>query len=618
MPKILIVEGPSAGQSREFLEEGLVVGRDVSCTLSLMDIKVSRRHASISCRGGRFFLEDLKSSNGTILNGKVLADAPVTLNDGDEIRIGQSLLRFVSSGSRVEVFDNQETIVQKMDTGIIPVIDGIEKEGGAGALRFLLDLAREAESAENPVALADVLAAGLEPAVKADRVYLFTGRDENMRPVERNIAKHLKNIYARPFSTSVIRRVVKEKVSVLSRTGEDERFCDAASVNEFKITSAICVPLLVGSDLLGALYLDRLDRKDHFVSRDLELASAAGLQCSMALMNIRRLLDLRASRDSLEAELNGPDGFIGQSKALHKVYDFINRVAPTDAGVLILGESGTGKELVARAIHRQSSRVDRPFVIVNCAALAESLAEAELFGHERGAFTGADKARPGRFMAADGGTIFLDEVGELPEPIQAKLLRVLESGEVTPVGEAGVRNIDVRVVAATNRDLAEEVERGRFRRDLYYRLNILCVELPPLRERSDDIALLMQHFVKFLGSRCGRPNLRVSADLLKRCQSYPWPGNVRELKNAVERMVILCNGEEVAERDLPPEISGRSGPVALSSGIGGLRPLADVERDHITAVLKEVEGNKKRAAEVLGIDRSTLYAKLKSYGIPDL
>ena len=315
--------------------------------------------------------------------------------------------------------------------------------------------------------------------------------------------------------------------------------------------------------------------------------------------------------------MNGTDGFVGQSAELKSMYSLIQRVAPTDAGVLILGESGTGKELVARAIHRQSPRRERPFVIVNCAALAESLAEAELFGHERGAFTGADKSRPGRFLAADGGTIFLDEIGELSEPIQAKLLRVLESGEITPVGEAGVRNIDVRVVAATNRDLAQEVQKGTFRQDLYYRLNILCISLPSLRKRAEDIPLFINHFVRFLGGRCGRPNLRVSYDVLRKCQNYGWPGNVRELKNAVERMVILCDGDEIQASDLPPEIGGGGGAAIPAGGqiVGSMCALADVEKAHIEGVLKECEGNKKRASEVLGIYRSTLYSKLKTYNI---
>ncbi|MCX7935670.1 MAG: sigma 54-interacting transcriptional regulator, partial [Planctomycetota bacterium] len=208
----------------------------------------------------------------------------------------------------------------------------------------------------------------------------------------------------------------------------------------------------------------------------------------------------------------------------------------------------------------------------------------------------------------------LDEVGELSEAIQAKLLRVLESGEIAPVGEAGVRHVDVRVIAATNRDLAAQVEKGKFRRDLYYRLNILRVELPPLRQRLEDVPLLLEHFVRFFGQRCGRPNLQIAAEVVEICRRYSWPGNVRELKNAVERMVILAKGNEITAADLPAEIG--SGLAGRTAAVGNVyRTLAEVERDHILALLKAVEGNKKRAAEILGIDRSTLYAKLKQYGV---
>jgi len=508
-----------------------------------------------------------------------------------------------------------ETIIQVMETQALPLFaEKAGREEQVNALRFLLDLARAAEEADRPELLAQILAEGVTKAISADRVLLFVGKDESMRPIERTLPKHLQRIYAQPYSTSVVKQVATQRVAVLSCLAEDDRFKDARSVTSSQITSAICVPLIVGADLLGALYLDRLGEADIFTAGDLELATAAGLQCSMALLNIRRLDELRASRDRLEAELTGPAGFVGESRALKPVYEFIERAAPTDAGVLILGESGTGKELVARAIHKASPRVDRPFVIVNCAALAASLAGAELFDHARRACAGADKSRPDRLLAADGETIFLDEVGELSEPVQAKLLRVLEEGEIAPVGEAGVRHIDVRVIAATNRDLAAEVESGRFRRDLYFRLNVLAVELPPLRKRGEDVGLLIQHFVQFFGQRCSRPGLRISDEVMQACVKYLWPGNVRELKNAVERVVILARGEEISMADLPPEIRGDQ-VIRVPGGAGGLRPLSDVEQEHILAVLEQVNNNKKRAAEILGIDRSTLYAKLKQYGV---
>lgn len=623
MPTLEVLRGPDSGRVFPIREVRTIVGRDRNCPIRLEDTQASRTHIEIAHKSkDKYSIRDLGSSNGTAVNGRRIAGT-IDLRDGDEIALGQSVMRFVLRGTvpgEPSPDDNApDTIIHRMQTQDLSFFSDEDETRVGGdrvsALRFLLDLARAAEEADKPELLADVLAEGITPVIHADRVFLFVGRDESMHPVQRPMPAHLERIYDQPYSRTVVRQAAREHVSVMSSLPEDERFKDARSVATGELTSAICVPLMVGEELLGALYLDRLGEADPFTASDLELATAAGLQCSMALLNIRRMEELRASRDRLEAELTGPSGFIGESKALRPVYDFIERAAPTDAGVLILGESGTGKELVARAIHKASPRVDRPFVIVNCAALAENLAEAELFGHERGAFTGADKSRPGRFLAADCGSIFLDEVGELTEPIQAKLLRVLEEGEIMPVGEAGVRHIDVRVIAATNRDLAAEVETGRFRRDLYYRLNILGVQLPPLRQRGDDVKLLIEHFVHFFGSRCGRPNLTIGQRVMDLCMKYPWPGNVRELRNAVERMVILARGEEIGEGDLPPEIGGAQTIRVSGSGggTGGLRPLLDVEREHILSVLDLVEGNKKRAAEVLGIDRSTLYAKLKSY-----
>jgi len=298
---------------------------------------------------------------------------------------------------------------------------------------------------------------------------------------------------------------------------------------------------------------------------------------------------------------------------MRRVFEFIERAAPTDAGVLVLGESGTGKELVARAIHYGSRRAGGPFETVNCAALYESLVESELFGHVKGAFTGATSDRAGRFELADGGTIFLDEIGELPDRIQTKLLRALEQGEIARVGDERVRRVDVRVVAATNRDIDAEVAAGRFRRDLFYRLNVLRVDLPPLRSRGGDLDLLIDHYAGFFASKCGRARLTLSPGVRRLFAAHGWPGNVRELRNALERIAVLVPADPVAENDLPP---GLLGPPAAAPGASGAAPtrLEDVEREHVVRILASVDGNKSRAAEILGIDRSTLYAKLKQYG----
>jgi len=300
---------------------------------------------------------------------------------------------------------------------------------------------------------------------------------------------------------------------------------------------------------------------------------------------------------------------VGSSPAMRKVVALIEKVATTDATVLVHGASGTGKELVARALHGNSPRRTRPLVTINCAALQENLLESELFGHEKGAFTGAVAAKPGLVEVAEGGTLFIDEVGEMAPGLQAKLLRVLEDGHYRRVGGTQEMNADVRVVAATNRDLAEEIRNGRFREDLYYRLNVVSIYLPPLRERRGDIAELVEHF---LATRQIRPlRSRVDADAMKALLAYSWPGNVRELANVLERAQILAEDHVIAREDLPENVV--SAAPASAAEPGDPRHLSEVERRHVQAVLQEEKGNKVHAARVLGISRRSLYRLIEKY-----
>lgn len=307
---------------------------------------------------------------------------------------------------------------------------------------------------------------------------------------------------------------------------------------------------------------------------------------------------------------------LGKSALMRSLQEMIETVAPSEATVLITGESGTGKELVAKAIQANSLRKKQAFVTINCAALAENLLESELFGHEKGAFTGADKMREGRFVQADKGTLFLDEIGEMPLALQVKLLRVLQNGEIQRVGSDKVKIVDVRIIAATNRNLQKEVEAGRFREDLFYRLNVIALEVPALRVRKDDIPLLAQKFVENF-ARANRKSIKgfspQAMDLLMR---YDWPGNVRELENAMERAVILTVGEYVTERSLPLAIQQMSGnAAAVPSGILANKSLDDIEKEAISATLAETADNKSEAARRLGITRATLHSKLKKYNL---
>ena len=300
---------------------------------------------------------------------------------------------------------------------------------------------------------------------------------------------------------------------------------------------------------------------------------------------------------------------VGQSPALRRVLDVATQAAPSSATVLILGESGTGKELIARYVHSKSARSSGPFVAVNCAAIPESILEAELFGHERGAFTGAVAKREGRFARARGGTLFLDEIGELSPAVQVKILRVLQEGEYEPVGGHTVK-ADARIVAATNRDLVSEVEAGRFREDLYYRLNVISVTAPPLRARREDIPLLVDHFLGVYCTKNGRARLTVPSDVLHKLMDYSWPGNVRELENVVERAAVLCRSELLGLSDLPDAVANAAPrlPSELTFSIG--TPLSEVEQRMIRTTLTHTGGDKSLAAQLLGISTRTIYRKL--------
>ena len=343
---------------------------------------------------------------------------------------------------------------------------------------------------------------------------------------------------------------------------------------------------------------------------DLELVRAA----------VSRALEHRALKEEKESGLWGPerdDGLVGQSPAFRKVLDMIDLVAASEATVLITGESGVGKEVAAKAIVAKSARADKPFITINCAALAENLLEAELFGHEKGAFTGAERRREGRLKAADGGTVFLDEIGETSPALQAKLLRAIQEGEIQPLGSDHCEKVDVRFLAATNRDLAAEVQAGRFREDLYWRLNVISLYLPPLRERVEDLPALANYFTRRYALKNHKEVKGLTPGALTLISRHKWPGNIRELQNAIERAVIIMRGEYLGEKDLPD--LGQGAPVFSASEPPPLAALPlnldDVEKIAVEKALEHTGGNKTRAAGVLGVTRKTLAAKLKKYGL---
>ena len=325
-----------------------------------------------------------------------------------------------------------------------------------------------------------------------------------------------------------------------------------------------------------------------------------------------RLADAERAKGGNTIARTRLDEIVGRSPAMLEVYKLVARVAVTQSTVLVIGESGTGKELVARAIHSNSPRRNGPFVAVNCTALTESLLESELFGHQKGAFTGATEKKRGLFEEATGGTLFLDEIGDVGGKMQAQLLRVLQEGEIRRVGGGESVKVDARVVAATNRDLEDEVRAGRFREDLYFRLNVVTVRLPPLRERRSDVRILAQHFLAKYAAREKRELLGVAPEAIDALERYAWPGNVRELENAIERSLALSKEGVLLPSDLPPEIAHGSSPLAPPPNLIDDRPqLAELERRYMELILRETGGNKKRAAEILGIDRRTLYRTIE-------
>jgi DNA-binding NtrC family response regulator len=372
-------------------------------------------------------------------------------------------------------------------------------------------------------------------------------------------------------------------------------------------------PVRVGEQLHALLYVDRLESPAAFTREDLEFLEAVANQLAVRLANLTEVADLEAEVARLRRRPvrgNEAPAIIGRDPAILRLLEQVAKAAPTHAPVLVLGESGTGKELVARSIHLQSRRCDAPLQVINCAAIAEGLVESTLFGHVKGAFTGADDTRPGVFELADGGTLFLDEIGELPLTAQAKLLRALEQGEVQRIGDPSPRRVDVRLIAATNRDLETEAAAARFRPDLLHRLDVLALRIPPLRERTGDIDLLIDHILREQAVRHDRPCPELSPEARTLLLRHPWPGNVRQLRNALERSAILCTGGIIRPEDLPEAVRGRM-EIACSTPVC---PLVEVERFHILRMLDHFGGNKKAAAEGLAIDRSTLYAKLRQYG----
>jgi transcriptional regulator with GAF, ATPase, and Fis domain len=391
---------------------------------------------------------------------------------------------------------------------------------------------------------------------------------------------------------------------------EKAHFKDIDAMLAFQTRSLIAAPLINKGEVLGVVEVINPIGSDRFTEQDAELAQLFANLAAIAAANAQSLERVTRENRGLKESLH-PDGrrLLGESPAMRKVLELIQRVAHSAATVLLLGESGVGKELAARAIHDNSPRRERAFIAVNCAALPETLLESELFGHEAGSFTGATGRRQGRFELADGGTIFLDEIGEIPQSTQVKLLRVLQEKEFVRVGGTRTIGCDVRIIAASNRDLEQERKDGRFREDLYYRLNVFPIVLPPLRQRREDIPALVEHFLLLLSREMKTPRPTISVAAMEALTRYDYPGNIRELQNLLERACLLAESGAIDLSQLPPEISGPAEPAISANTLEGM------ERSLVLKALRESHWNQTRAAKTLGISRDNLRYRVKKYNI---
>lgn len=478
-------------------------------------------------------------------------------------------------------------------------------------------------------------------------VILFEGDADQVKSARNFDRESLKKTQSK-FSRTILSQVKESRQAVLIMDAErDERVKDAPSIMEMSLRSVLAVPIQMGQDLLGVIYLDNRFTEGAFQENQVRLVGLFADQVALSLQTLQSLelaeqqaremktlqRQLSQLNETLQEKVSQVEqerdrtlalletsplnrefsGIVGTSKALKKVFRTIRQLKDSDPSVYIHGESGTGKELMARALHRNSPRSKGPFVAVNCAAFSESILDSELFGHVKGAFTGADRDRRGLFEEAHDGTVFLDEVGEMSPGMQAKLLRVLQEGEIRPVGANRSRKIDVRVISASNKDLKKLVEQGTFREDLYYRLNVLRIDLPPLRERVEDISDLVSHFMRHNRQNIPEAFLSVDEDALALLMDYSWPGNIRELQNEIERCLILGKGH-IRSRDLSPairEIAQNAPP--LSEGKNLAATLIQTERTLLIKALETHRGNKTETAQALGVSRAKLYQLMRKH-----
>ena len=481
--------------------------------------------------------------------------------------------------------------------------------GDLSSLRRLYDFSKElAEQTDLPKLLAALLDRSIAVTL-ADKGFLLLIEDGRVVvKVARNLAQEHIRDAVEQLSDSIVAKVVRTGAPVIvSDALHDREFNASASVIDLKVCSVMCVPLAAFGNILGAIYVANDSVVNLFEERGLEVLTIFAAQAALLVKNALLVQGLQADNADLKRRLDDAHygDIIGSCEAMRDVYKKIDKIAQTDISVLITGETGTGKELIAREIHRRSTRKNGPFITINCGAIPEALLESELFGHLRGAFTGAVTTRPGKFQAANGGTLFLDEIGEMPAALQVKILRALQERSVTKIGETRPESVDIRVLAATNKILEEEIKTGRFREDLYYRLNVVKVHLPPLRDRGEDIVVLAKFFLGRAASEFGAKVRGYSPTALIAMRKYAWPGNIRQLENRIKKAAVMADAAVITPEDM--EI--------LPEHMEPIMPLAQAkeewQRRYVNEILERNNGNRTKTAKDLAVDPRTIFRHLE-------
>jgi len=620
-PRLVAVTGLMSGEVFQLEGQEITFGRDVVNTICFPDPALSRHHCSFSRATGLWTVRDLGSSNGTFVNGTQITSHELV--EGDRIAIGSSVLLFVTAATAspppahlVDADDVAPTTRLPMDETIYlkpPVAPGASSRVEHG-LRALLTISTVINALRSEDELHRSLLSLLREVVPVEGCAIILPRGDGELQVVEGAGPNR----ATPLqvSRSVVARVLADRAGLLSRDAAVSRTFKSDALTLGSARSLLCVPVAVRETVLGAIYLVSPERAA-FDEEHLQLVTAVARIAAIALENVRHLASLEREAERLQADLGLNHNLVGESVPMQRVYERLARVARADATTaLITGETGTGKELAARAIHLNSGRARKPFVPINCASLSESLLESELFGHERGAFTGAVAQKKGQIEMADGGTLFLDEVGELAPGLQGKLLRVLQQREFERVGGTRSIKVDIRLISATNRDLAQEARAGRFREDLFFRLNVVTIEMPPLRERRSDIPGLARHFLNRSAPKSGRRVVGFTPQALDFLKAYDWPGNVRELENAIERAAVLGSTPDILPEDLPETIvESAAAPAAGGEGGAFHASVVETKKAAIVRAFRAAGGSYTEAAKLLGVHPNYLHRLIRNLGL---